>query len=298
MTIMASETQIMTDEQKERLKEIRESLDKIRDISKRYDYVSDVLIELWVYRHFFTLYRNACPNHVLVLEADMPIAIKYIVFHIADLVRKAGNDLIASLWKSIDQMRRTKAYRKLAKDYKDACSKKDKERKKELGKQFDEMHEKYCLTKDRCEKEMKEYARKYDIPSVLAQVKADDIWKGVDKVIHGNGRKLHYYSFTDLPSLRGKEITRCIVLHYDEEGIWFSFTSRGKTYRFSYLPGDRFIQDEVNALEDYLRTETAMRKERGKNGRVNKDDRNREDERNAVREYAVTGKAHGEPQSI
>lgn len=280
----------LSEDQKVRIDMIQKDLEELKGSSKAYRYACSVLKELWIYRYFFDLFRRMCSNHVLTLEADMPIAMKYIVFHLSDLIRQAGNRLVASINGSLREMKRTKAYKKLAKEY---ASTSDKKRKKELGKQFDEMHEKYCLTKGRCIKEMQEYAKEFNIPSVMALVKAEDIWTGLDKVIHSNGKTLHFKDFTELPALSAKEITRCIVLHYDEEGIWFSFVSRGKTFRFRALPGDRFIQDELARLEEYLKAELEMRKKLGKTGRINVNDRDLQDERDAVAEYVSTGNARG-----
>ena len=280
----------LSKEQKAHIDKIQLDLKEMKKPSRAYDYVCEVLKEILIYRYFFDLYRRACSNHVLKLEADMPIEMKYVVFHLSDLVRQAGNRLVESINNSLREMKRTKEYKNLAKEY---AKTNDKDRKKELGKQFDEIHKKYGLTKDRCIKEMQEYAKEFDIPSVMALVKAEDIWTGLDKVIHSDGKTLHFRSFTELPALCAKQIEKCIILHYDESGIWFSFNSRGETFRFTALPGDRFIQDELAKLEEYLKADLEMRKRLGKSGRINVNDRDLPEERDAVTEYVSTGNARG-----
>lgn len=72
-------------------------------------------------------YRGCSDRHVLVLETNLTYVEKCQIFHYADLVRKAGNELTGIMKKRYDQLVRTKRYRKLKtlyKKYKDADNKK------------------------------------------------------------------------------------------------------------------------------------------------------------------------------
>ena len=72
-------------------------------------------------------YRRCSDRHVLVLETNLTYVEKCQIFHYADLIRKAGNELTGIMKKRYDQLVRTKRYRKLKslyKKYKDADNKK------------------------------------------------------------------------------------------------------------------------------------------------------------------------------
>ena len=58
-------------------------------------------------------YRRCSDRHVLVLETNLTYVEKCQIFHYADLVRKAGNELTGIMKKRYDQLVRTKRYRKL-----------------------------------------------------------------------------------------------------------------------------------------------------------------------------------------
>ena len=63
-------------------------------------------------------YRRCSDRHVLVLETNLTYVEKCQIFHYADLVRKAGNELTGIMKKRYDQLVRTKRYRKLKSLYK------------------------------------------------------------------------------------------------------------------------------------------------------------------------------------
>lgn len=63
-------------------------------------------------------YRRCSDRHVLVLETNLTYVEKCQIFHYADLIRKASNELIGIMKKRYDQLVRTKRYRKLKSLYK------------------------------------------------------------------------------------------------------------------------------------------------------------------------------------
>lgn len=65
---------------------------------------------------FLLEYRKACPKHAVTFELLIHEDTKRHLFALNDRVRRIGNEVTIALQKRIDQMRRTKAYRKLRKD--------------------------------------------------------------------------------------------------------------------------------------------------------------------------------------
>ena len=64
-----------------------------------------------------TAYRLLCPRHVIALEADIDEDNKRHAFSKNNTLRKADNETIAIMRKRIDQLKRTRKYRALQKDY-------------------------------------------------------------------------------------------------------------------------------------------------------------------------------------
>ena len=64
-----------------------------------------------------TAYRLLCPRHVIALEADTYEDNKRHAFSKNNTLRKADNETIAIMRKRIDQLKRTRKYRALQKDY-------------------------------------------------------------------------------------------------------------------------------------------------------------------------------------
>ena len=117
------------------------------------------------------VYRRCSDRHVLVLETNLTYVEKCQIFHYADLVRKAGNELTEIMKKRYDQLVRTKRYRKLKslyKKYKDADNKKAL---KDVCDQMKEMQKQYDVTWDYCRTSMVPIGKKYGIDAVFALTK-------------------------------------------------------------------------------------------------------------------------------
>src|SRR5574344_1706893 len=108
-------------------------------------------------------FHRRSPRHVLVLETTMSHKDKCKVFHYADLIRKAGNELVAIMNNHLKQLCKSKKYKQLkslyAKFYKD----KDHAKCKHIALQLNELYESYNLTKRYCVKAMIPIGNKYHI---------------------------------------------------------------------------------------------------------------------------------------
>ena len=69
------------------------------------------------FEKYRTKYRELCDRHVVTFEVDMDETMKRHAFAYADKLRVLGNECIAILNRRLDQLFRTKSYRKLQKDY-------------------------------------------------------------------------------------------------------------------------------------------------------------------------------------
>ena len=202
-------------------------------------------------------FRKRIERHVLVIEADMSEDEKRRIFNIADRLRLAGNELTALMRNNITQLLRTKRYRKLKALYGKASENCDNALKSHLSAQMKAMQIEYGVSWDCCRKAMIPIGKKYNLPSVFALTRAEDIWRGVEKVLYEDGKMIHFQKRGDLPILRAKQIERIITVKNLDNHLVLS--CGGIT--FSPIIKDRFHQDEVDAVLHYLENPSAVDEE-------------------------------------
>ncbi len=190
-------------------------------------------------------FHKLSDRHILVAEADMPYSDVMKVVTLSDKIRKAGNELVGLMRKNYDQLIRTKRYRKLRELY---GSTEDKNKRKDLARQFNEMQTEYNVTWDFCRTSMIPIGKKYGIDSIFALTKAEDVWHGIEKCLYGDGETIHFSKYGELPCIRAKQINRGIPMSVKNNKVQFKL---GKT-TFGLQINDRFQTDEINAVLSYL----------------------------------------------
>ena len=190
-------------------------------------------------------FHKLSDRHILAVETDMPYSDALKVVALSDKIRKAGNELVGLMRKNYDQLMRTKRYRKLLFLYSNT---KDRDKRKTYAKQLNEMQKAYNITWEYCRTSMIPIGKKYGVDAVFALTKAEDIWRGIEKCLYGNGNILHFSKYGDLPCIRAKQINRGIRIFVKDNKLQFKI---GRTV-FGIKINDRFQTDEVNAVLDYL----------------------------------------------
>ena len=143
-----------------------------------------------------------------------------------------------------EQLLRTKRYRKLKVLYGKAGRNNDKALKSHLSAQMNAMQDEYDVSWDCCRRTMIPIGKKYSLSSVFALTRAEDIWKGVEKVLYADGKMLRFSKRGELPILRAKQIERSITIKNIDGRLVLSCSS----ISFSPIISDRFGEDEVNAV--------------------------------------------------
>ena len=197
------------------------------------------------YKKLLKQFHKHSDRHILVIETDMPYSDILKVVALSDKIRKAGNELVGLMKKNYAQLLRTKRYRKLLFLYGNT---EDKDKRKIYANQLNEMQKAYNVTWDHCRRSMIPIGRKYGIDAVFALTKAEDVWRGMEKCLYGNGNTVHFSKHGDLPCIRAKQISRGIPISVRNDKLQFKL---GKT-SFGIQVNDRFQQDEVNAVLSYL----------------------------------------------
>lgn len=193
-------------------------------------------------------FRKQSVRHVLVLEACLSEDGKRRFFNISNRLRLAGNELTTIMRKNITQLLRTKRYRKLKALYGKASGSNDSGLKSQLSSQMKIMQEEYGVSWDFCRKAMIPIGKKYSLPSVFALTKAEDIWKGGEKVLYEDGRMINFQKRGDSPILRAKQIERIITVKNIDGCLVLSCGG----ISFSPIIRDIFERDEIDAVLHYL----------------------------------------------
>lgn len=206
-------------------------------------------------------------RHVLVLETDLGYLDICQIVHLAELIRKAGNDLIRIMKKNLDQMKRTKRYRILQSLYQKAKAAGDEDERKKIAAEMKELQEQYNVTWDFCRDSMALIKDKYHINSIFALSKAEDVWSAVEKCLYSDGKTIHFKKYGDYSEIRAKQRNRGIVIKADENGLYFKIgdiTFRPlmqKPKRTKTRSGrpidvkenfDIFAESEIEAICNYL----------------------------------------------
>ena len=194
------------------------------------------------------LFRKESCRHVLVVEADMKEDDRRRLFSISNRLRLAGNELIAMMRNNMEQLQRTKRYRKLKALYGRAVKNGDKALRLHLTAEMKAMQSEYGASWEHCRKAMIPIGKKYGLSSVFALTRAEDIWKGVEKVLYEDGRMIHFQKRGELPVLRAKQIERIITVKDIDGRLVLSCGDMA----FSPIAADRFQKEEIYAVLHYL----------------------------------------------
>lgn len=205
------------------------------------------------YKKALKQYHKLSDRHILVVETDMLYSDIQKVIALSDKIRKAGNELAGLMKKNYDQLIRTKKYRKLLQLY---GKTEDKIKRKVLANQLNEMQKEYNVTWNFCRTSMIPIGKKYGVDAVFALTKAEDVWRGVEKCLYGEGKSLHFSKYGEIPCMKAKQINRGIVMSVKEDKLQFKL---GKII-FGIQVKDRFQQDEVSAILSYLANPECMDK--------------------------------------
>ena len=163
-------------------------------------------------------FHKLSDRHILVAETDMSSSDIQKVVKLSNKIRKAGNELVGLMRKNYDQLMRTKRYRKLLFLYGNT---KDRDKRKTYAKQLNEMQKAYNITWEYCRTSIIPIGKKYGVDAVFALTKAEDIWRGMEKCLYGNGNILHFSKYGELPCIRAKQINRGIPISVTDNKLHF-----------------------------------------------------------------------------
>lgn len=166
-------------------------------------------------------FHKITSRHVLVLEADVDERDRRKLIHISNIIRIAGNELTAIMKKNYEQLTRTKKYRCLQDMYAKAKKADNKEQMKTIASDMNEMQKSYNLTWEYCQKAMVKINKRYQLNSIFALSKAEDVWRAIEKCLFSDGKTVHFKKYGDYPEIRARQRNRGIVISADDNGMKF-----------------------------------------------------------------------------
>ena len=166
-------------------------------------------------------FHKITSRHVLVLEADVDECDRRKLIHISNIIRIAGNELTAIMKKNYEQLTRTKKYRCLQDMYAKAKKADNKKQMKIITSEMNEMQKLYNLTWEYCQKVMAKINKQYQLNSIFALSKAEDVWRAVEKCLFSDGKTVHFKKYGDYPEIRARQRNRGIVISADDNGMKF-----------------------------------------------------------------------------
>jgi Ni/Co efflux regulator RcnB len=140
-----------------------------------------------------------------------------------EIGRKIYNSLVSITQKRYKEMIKTKIYRsiklELAEIYK--TDKTKSKRKAELCKQLNELYKQFGISEYSFHADVKDIQHHFkdNIDSFTGQKIASNLWKAYDKLLFGDGGKVHYKKYNSLNSLEGKS-NKTGIKFKDGKVVW------------------------------------------------------------------------------
>ena len=214
-------------------------------------------------------------RHVLCVELEFDAKAYNQILRISNIEHFLSNHLSAKLNKMYDKLNHTKKYHRLKKAYGKIIEKQSKyekeseeyeileESRKEVSKKLENLIQDYGITFSNTLKIAQQYIidNKKDIHSVFVRTTTENIWQGMENVLYGNGKHLHFKSkMYDNPTICAKEITRGISLKLNKNNEICIRIGQQKNSKYAAInlklkkinSMDYFLLDEITLLKKYL----------------------------------------------
>lgn len=162
------------------------------------------------------------------------------------------NVIVRHAQKLIRIVRRDKKYKKLLAKYKQ-CKKEDKEQRKEFSEQLNKIRESYGLSESGLQSYAKKQQHKYKmhVTSTQVQKEASRVYRGVEKVLFGDGKDLKIKKFSEQHTIGGKSATNGVCLYDKYHDFLPKKTNRiGKINHVLWC--DHWFKLNINYSDEYI----------------------------------------------
>ncbi|MGL5621941.1 MAG: transposase, partial [Cetobacterium sp.] len=138
-----------------------------------------------------------------------------------EIARKIYNALVTKIAKRYHELIKTKRYRKVQIVLAQCKNIKNEELRKQALKDLNLLYKEYGFSEYNFHADVKEFQHhfKKNIDSFTAQKLATNLWKSYEKLLFGNGNKIHYKKFDSMFSIEGKS-NKTGIRFLDNNLIW------------------------------------------------------------------------------
>lgn len=242
--------------------DFEKQLDKCRGMQN----INTIEIELESFGDFIET-RKSKQGYIYSTDRAISEPIK-----VSEEMRQMTNTLKGYILKNYNQMIRTKIYRKYTKEYRKLSEQISKlDGKKKLSKDEEELLKSLTKSKKKVGLQLEDLKTEYRvavtflkekeselranvfkrIDSVLGLKCVDRVWLSLEKVMFGDADKLNFKKKGELPSLEGKQSTRCIILKTDKADNFFLKYGEFK-YRLKVKDNDLYTQETLYNIKNYM----------------------------------------------
>ena len=175
-------------------------------------------------------HRAHTPRHFIDIELHPDQATEDFLRAYASSNAYIARRIRAAMRKGLEQLERNKTYQQLLKEYgatkthlktltpHSDLARQETEHLDNIKDQLNYWQEYYGVTHAHCVEIAAHYSKETGVHSHIAHSTCEDVWKGVETILFGNGKKLHSsHSEYEYPIIKGREINRGIILKIDKE---------------------------------------------------------------------------------
>ena len=175
-------------------------------------------------------HRSHTPRHFIDIEFHPDQTTADFLLDYASSNAYIARRIRAAMRKGLEQLERNKTYQQLRKEYGEAkthlktltpdssLARKETEHLDDIKNRLNHWQEYYGVTHTHCIEIAAHYGKNTGVHSHIARSTCEDVWKGVETVLFGDGKRLHSpYSEYEYPVIKGREIVRGIVLKADKK---------------------------------------------------------------------------------
>ena len=175
-------------------------------------------------------HRSHTPRHFINIEFHPDQTTADFLLDYASSNAYIARRIRAAMRKGLEQLERNKTYQQLRKEYGEtkthlktltpdsSLARQETEHLDNTKNRLNYWQEHYGVTHAHCIEIAAYYGKKTGVHSHIARSTCEDVWKGVETVLFGDGKRLHSpYNEYEYPVIKGREISRGIVLKVDKK---------------------------------------------------------------------------------
>ena len=207
--------------------------------------------------------REKLPTSILEVEIETFGRHQKVINESDEHARIIRNTAMGSIYKSYQQMIRTKRYKKAFSLYVGVLKEIESTNSEELLKELKNLKNQYAeqlqgfqyefgVTFDHVRKETEELQKQFSkAQAVIALKMAERVWQSMERILYGDAEKPRFIGKAFFASLEGKQNERCIMLKQDKNKQFF-VSYCGEKLFLKLKKNDQFVEETLSHIAYYF----------------------------------------------